>query len=154
MILLKASDNHFDTVKFIVKNTIETIYPNYYPSGAVDFFLCHHSDGAINKAITGGSVYLIQDEDKIIGTGSIDKNEIKRLFILPQYQGNGYGTALMNKLEKIIFHDYSEIVLDASLPAYEMYIRRGYVPIDYHRIKTENGHYLCYHVMKKCSHTP
>lgn len=152
MILIKAFDEHFNTVKYIVKNTIETTYPNYYPKGAVDFFLCHHSDDAIKEAIINGSVYLIQDNDKFIGTGSINGNEINRLFVLPQYQGNGYGTALMNELEKIVFSNYSEIVLDASLPAYEMYVHRGYVPIEYHRIKTENGHYLCYHVMKKCNH--
>lgn len=149
MKLIKASDKHFHTVKFIVKTTIETVYPDYYPKGAVDFFLCHHSDDGIRKAIIDGGVYLIQDDDKIIGTGSINGNEISRLFVLPQYQGNGYGTAIMDELEKIIFCSHSQIVLDASLPACEMYAHRGYVPIEYHRIKTENGHYLCYHVMKK-----
>lgn len=149
MELIKASVEHFDTTKWIVKNTIETIYPNYYPKGAVDFFLCHHSDDAIKKAILSGEVYLIQYEDKIVGTGSIVENEIKRLFVLPQFQGKGCGTAMMNELEKIIFSNYTEIFLDASLPAYEMYVHRRYVPIEYHRIQTENGHYLCYHVMKK-----
>ncbi len=149
MNLVRAMGNHLETVKFIVKNTIETIYPNYYPAGAVDFFLKHHSENTIKKAILDGSVYLLQDEDTYVGTGSINKNEIGRIFVLPQYQGKGYGTALMNELEKIIYRNYTEIILDASLPAYEMYIHRGYVPMEYHSIKTENGHYLCYHVMKK-----
>lgn len=149
MELIKASDEHFNTTKWIVKKTIETIYPNYYPKGVVDFFLCHHSDDAIKKAIINGSVYLIQDDHIIVGTGSINEREIKRVFVLPQYQGKGYGTAMMNELEKIIFRNYSEIVVDASLPAYGMYVHRRYVPIEYHRLKTENGHYLCYHVMKK-----
>lgn len=152
MRIVKASDEHINIVKSIVKKTIETTYPNYYPQGAVEFFLRHHSDDAIKKAIINESVYLIQAEDEFIGTGSINGNEINRLFVLPQYQGHGYGTALMNELEKIVFYSYSEIVLDASLPAYEMYVHRGYMPVKYHKIKTENGHYLCYHVMKKCNH--
>lgn len=149
MELIKASDEHFYITKWIVKNTIETIYPNYYPKGAVEFFLSHHSDDAIKNAIINGTVYLIHDDDKIVGTGSIEGNEIKRLFILPQYQGKGYGTGIMNELEKIIFSNYPEACVDASLPAYEMYVHRKYVPVEYHRIKTENGHYLCYHLMKK-----
>ncbi len=149
MEIIKASNKHFNITKEIVKNTIETIYPNYYPSGAVDFFLSHHSDDAIVKAIIDGSVYLIRKDDIFVGTGSIDGNGIHRLFVLPQYQGKGYGTAIMNELEEIIFSKESEIVVDASLPAYEMYVHRGYVPIEYHKIKTNNGHFLCYHVMKK-----
>ncbi len=149
MMLIKALDTDFDTVKSIVTDTIETVYPNYYPRGAVDFFLRHHSDDAIKKAITGEAVYLIKAADKTIGTGSIEKNEIQRLFVLPKYQGSGYGTAIMNELEKIIFKNHTEIVLNSSLPAYEMYLRRGYVSMEYHRMLTENGHYLCYHIMKK-----
>lgn len=149
MKLIKAFDQHFDITRWIIKNTIQTIYPYYYPKGAVDFFIAHHSDEAIKTAIIHGEIYLIQNNNKIVGTGSIVRNEIKRLFVLPQYQGKGYGTVMMNELEKSIFNNYTEIRLDASLPAYEMYVRRGYVPIEYHRIKTENGHYLCYHIMKK-----
>lgn len=149
MKLIKASNDHFQAVRFIVKTTIETVYPDYYPKGAVDFFLCHHSDEEIKKAVIAGGVYLIQDDDKIMGTGSINGNEISRLFVLPQYQGKGYGTAMMDELERIVFCNHSQILLDASLPAYGMYVHRGYVPMEYHSIKTENGHYLCYHVMKK-----
>ncbi len=149
MKLIKASNDHFHAVRFIVKTTIETVYPDYYPKGAVDFFLCHHSDEEIKKAVIAEAVYLIRDDDKIMGTGSINGNEISRLFVLPQYQGKGYGTAMMDELERIVFCNHSQILLDASLPAYGMYVHRGYVPMEYHSIKTENGHYLCYHVMKK-----
>ena len=149
MILVKATMKDLATVNHIVRNTIETIYTKYYPEGAVEFFLNHHSNEAIKKAISDKSVYLIKDDDKIIGTGSIAGNEINRLFVLPQYQRLGYGTIIMEELEKIIFQDYSEIILDASLPAFDMYLKRGYVPIEYHKVKTEKGHYLCYHLMKK-----
>jgi GNAT superfamily N-acetyltransferase len=150
MKMIEASYEHFDIVKAIVRKTIETIYPKYYPQGAVDFFLHHHSDEAIKKAIVDKSVFLIQIDDTFVGTGSVNRNSINRLFVLPQYQVNGYGTAMMNELEKLIFKDYSKVILDASFPAFEMYVHRGYLPIEYHKIETENGHYLCYHVIKKC----
>lgn len=153
MELIKASDEHFDIIKEIVKNTIETVYPNYYPKGAVDFFLEHHSDDAIKSAISNGMVYLFQVNDKIVGTGSIEECKINRLFVLPEFQGKGYGKYIMNELEKIIFVNYLEVFVDVSLPAYEMYVHRGYVPVEYHRIKTKNNHFLCYHVMKKLNNT-
>lgn len=149
MELIKATSEEFDTVKRIVKNTIEVTYPNYYPKGAVDFFLAYHSDEAMKQAILNGTVYLIKEDNRFVGTGSLEGNEIKRLFVLPEYQGKGYGTFLMDELERIIFNSDSEIIADASLSAYEMYIHRDYAPQEYHRIQTENGHYLCYHGMKK-----
>ncbi len=149
MTLTKAGTEHFDIVKNIVRTTIESIYPNYYPSGAVDFFLQHHSDNNIKEAIKRNSVFLLDENKIFVGTGSIYGNEINRLFVLPQYQRKGYGTIIMDELEKKIFEKYSEAILDASFPAYDMYINRGYLPVKYHKIETENGHFLCYHVMKK-----
>ena len=98
-------------------------------------------------------VYLFQINDKIVGTGSIEECKINRLFVLPKFQGKGYGKYIMNELEKIIFVNYLEVFVDASLPAYEMYVHRGYIPVEYHRIKTKNNHFLCYHVMKKLNNT-
>ncbi|BAE82859.1 GNAT family N-acetyltransferase [Desulfitobacterium hafniense] len=147
--IIKATYEHFEIVQKIVNETIGTVYPNYYPQGAVVFFLRHHSREAIQKAIAGNEVFLLEAEGEFVGTGSIKENEINRLFVLPAYQGKGFGTFMMDELEAIVFAAYPEAVLDASLPAYEMYSHRGYVPVEYHRIKTDNGHYLCYHVMKK-----
>lgn len=149
MEITQATDAQFQIVRHIVRSTIKTVYPNYYPSGAVDFFLHHHSDEAICEAIQKGTVYLLQADGRFVGTGSIHGFEIGRLFVLPEYQGKGYGTALMDELEAIVFRSYPEISLDASLPAYELYLHRGYTPVAYHTEKMENGHYLCYHVMSK-----
>lgn len=148
MELIKARQEHFSIVKNIVNNTINHIYPNYYPEGAVEFFLSHHSDENIKNAIERKEVYLLLEKNNFIGTGSIKENEICRLFVLPQYQGQGYGTKIMDTLEKLLFESFDEVKLDASFPAYDMYIKRGYIPTAYNKILTEKGHYLCYHVMK------
>lgn len=149
MEITKATDAQFQIVRHIIKSTIETVYPNYYPSGAVEFFLHYHSDETIREAIEKGSVYLLQVDGRFVGTGSLFGFEIGRLFVLSEHQGKGYGTALMDALEKTVFRSYPEITLDASLPAYELYVHRGYTPLAFHTLKLENGHYLCYHVMSK-----
>jgi hypothetical protein len=43
MEIIEYTGNYFEEVYNIVHNTIETIYPKYYPRKAVDFFHCHHS---------------------------------------------------------------------------------------------------------------
>lgn len=149
MKLIKATLADFDTVKNIVHTTIKAIYPHYYPIGVVEFFLNHHSDDNIRKALETETILLLDVEGIIVGTGSIHENEIGRMFVLPQFQGLSYGTSLMNELEDIVAKEHSEIVLHSSLPAYNLYIKRGYAPIKYDKIITPNKDVLCFNIMEK-----
>lgn len=137
-------------VKVITHTTINEIYPHYYSNGAVAFFLNHHSDENIANDILNDCVFLCYNlEHNVVGTVTIKKNEICRLFVLPQYQGNGYGKELLEFAETEISKHYNEIILDASLSAKSIYLKRGYREIEYHTIKTEHNDYLCYDIMKK-----
>ena len=55
----------------------------------------------------------------------------------------------MNFAEEMISKEHDHIILDASLPAKQIYLKRGYVTTKYNMIETENGDYLCYDVMEK-----
>lgn len=138
-----------EQVSAIVRETIQKVYPHYYPSGAVQFFLDLHSEARIKEVMSYEEIYLAMVQENIIGTGSIRKNEICRLFILPEYQGKGYGSRLMDLLEAWIFENYPKVHIDASFPAESMYLRRGYQIISYEKMETENGDFLCYHTMEK-----
>lgn len=107
-----------EQVAVIVRETIQKVYPHYYPSGAVQFFLDLHSAVKIGEAMSSEEIYLVMVRGNIIGTGSIRKNEICRLFILPEYQGKGYGSRLMDLLEARIFKKYPKVHVDASFPRY------------------------------------
>lgn len=134
----------------ITQETISAIYPRYYPKGAVDFFLQHHNPMAIEKDIKNGCVFLAEnEEEKAVGTVTIRENEILRLFVLPEYQGMGYGKMLLDFAEEKVARQFDTVIVDASLPAKSLYLKRGYREKDYHHIKTENSDYLCYDVMEK-----
>ena len=53
---------------------------------------------------------------------------------------------LLDFAESTIRQNYSEIVIDASLPAKAIYLKRGYKEKEYHIIDTPDDH-LCYDVM-------
>lgn len=144
-----AFESDLHSIKEIVHTNIRKIYPHYYPSGAVVFFLDHHNDENIRIDILNGCVYLqLNKEQQIVGTVTVRKNEICRLFVLPQYQGKGYGRSLLAFAENEIAKSYGEIVLDASFPAKSIYLKRGYRECGY-RIIQANNDYLCYDVMTK-----
>lgn len=136
-------------VAAIAEKTIQEIYPRYYPEGAVEFFRNLHSEGNICGALEEDEIYLLLADGEAVGTGTIRGNEICRLFVLPGYQGQGYGTMLMDALEERIFGQFEAVHVDASFPAEVMYIKRGYRFCSYDKIETDNGDFLCYHTMEK-----
>lgn len=150
MKIIKADNPDLETVKDITYTTINQVYPKYYPKGAVDFFLAHHSSKNIEDDIAAGKVFLLLDDSgTVAGTVTVDGNDIGRFFVLPQHQGKGYGRALLSYAEEIVKKDYSQIVLSSSLPAKAIYMKKGYISADYNIIETENGDFLCFDTMIK-----
>jgi GNAT superfamily N-acetyltransferase len=148
MKIIIACLDDFNRVREITQTTIKQVYPMYYPAGAVDFFLKHHSDEHIREDISVGKVYILKDADAVVGTVTISEDSINRLFVLPEYQHKGYGRALLDFAEKKGLESFDHVQIDASFPAKRIYKLRGYKEIEYNIIETENGDYLCYDVMR------
>jgi len=91
----------------------------------------------------------LQDRAEYIGTVTIDGNEINRLFVLPQFHKNGYGSKMMDFAEKEIFSKYSKIQLHASLPGKKFYIERGYSAVEYRTKKVCYDDWICIDIMEK-----
>ena len=149
MNIRKASADDIKIVYNIVHETIDTIYPHYYPDGAVSFMKHYHRTEIIQKEIMEENVYLLKDCGTFAATGTVEKNGIKRLFVLPKYQGKGYGTQMMDFLEKLVSKKYASAIIDSSLPAYNMYLKRGYYSLHYQTVMLNNNDVLCYHEMEK-----
>ena len=149
MQLKRAAADDVRTVFRIARDTISAVYYHYYPRGAVDYFLALHSEKNIEKSITEDKVYIITENGAEVGTVTVRENEILRFFILPEHQGRGLGNTVMDFLEEDILKAYGVVRLDASMSANEMYERRGYRPIRFNRLRTDNGDYLCWYEMEK-----
>lgn len=150
MEIKKADLSELRIIKDISHRTINAIYPHYYPMGAVDFFLAHHSEEHIRQDIEDGNAFLLFDDNgSAAGTVTVNGCEINRLFVLPEFQGKGFGSRLIAFAEGRISESYSEAELSASFPAKEIYLKKGYKAVSFHKILTENGDYLCYDYMKK-----
>lgn len=143
----RAGTDELGKIKEIVHQTIEEIYPRYYPEGAVSFFLSHHSENNIMEDIRQQNVYVLEASRECIGTVTVKGNGIYRLFVLPGCQGKGYGRALLDFAEDKILAGEDSVCIDASFPAKGIYLKRGYRETEFHSIETGNGDFLCYDVM-------
>ena len=144
-----AKDMDLKTVLQITRDTISKIYPKYYAKGVVDFFLQHHKQDNILEDIRNGCVWLLETDEYFAGTVTIKENAVNRLFVLPEFQSQGFGSRLMDFAEDKIAENYSRIHIDSSLAAKEMYLKRGYKEKRTCKIEADNGDILVYDEMEK-----
>lgn len=145
----KAAQEQAGQIFQLVQHTIHTIYPKYYPAEVVDFFGQLHCQEHIMRDIKMGYVSILSQNGRLVGTGSCKENHITRVFITPEYQGNGYGTLLIQNLELEIAKRYDTVCLDSSLPASIFYEKSGYKTVRHERCLVENNAVLVYEIMEK-----
>lgn len=131
----------------LVQRTIKETYTRYYSEEAVDFFLALHNEESILKDISEGKVYAAVLGDDVIGTGTIDGDRVKRVFVLPEFQGRGMGSLIMDFLEGEIIKDHGAVWLDSSLPAGKFWNGRGYIVKKYAECELENNKVLAFAIM-------
>lgn len=146
---IRAAKEDTDRVYRLVQETIAAVYPKYYPKAVVDFFSRHHSREKIAADIEQGLVEILVVNHQLVGTGSHEENHITRVFVLPSFQKQGYGSCIMKRLEDEISRKYDSVYLDASLSASRLYEGRGYQTVKHERLEVENGAVLVYEIMEK-----
>ena len=146
---IKATEKDTEQIVMLVQDTIRTIYPKYYPKEVVDFFCELHCKENISRDIENGFVGVLRSDNIIVGTGCYKDNHITRVYVKPEYQGQGYGSYIMQCLENELSLKFDTVYLDASLPASHLYEKRGYHTIRHERWNVENGVILVYEVMVK-----
>ncbi len=146
---LVAAEQDIEQIFMIVQDTIQKIYPMYYPEEVVAFFCSLHCKKNIYEDIKRGFVGILRDSHTIVGTGSYKDNHITRVYVKPECQNKGYGSYIMQCLEEQVALQYDTVYLDASLPAAHLYEKRGYRTIRHEKWNVENGRVLVYEVMEK-----
>ncbi len=144
-----ATEQDVEQITALVQETIKTIYPKYYPKEVVDFFSELHCFEKISKDVVDGKVGILKADNEIIGTGCFKENHITRVYVKPSAQKQGYGSYIMECLEREISLQYDTVNLDASLPACCLYEKRGYKTVKHERWNVENGVVLVYEIMEK-----
>ncbi len=145
----KATSEDADKICYVVKHTKAVIYPDYYTQAVVNFINGLNSIKNIKKDIEQNRIYVLVKDGEIIGTGSRTDNHITRVYVLPEYQGQGFGGMLMDELEKEIFDSFDDCVLEASLPACIFYENRGYKTVRHVKEDIGGGKCMVYEIMRK-----
>ena len=137
-------------LKALVHKTIATCYPSRYCVEAVRFFIDYHDAEAILRDAKEGRTIVLDKASRILGTGTIVGGEIKRVFVDPTFQRQGFGRRIVERLEEAAaLQGVKTVKLDASLPSKVFYERLGYTTIGPASLPVENGRRLDFFKMQK-----
>jgi GNAT superfamily N-acetyltransferase len=145
---LKLSD--LNAIRNLIHNIINICYSGVYNAEAIKYFKDYHNNENILKGAKEGYTIILVSNNQIIGTGTITGDYITRVFVNPEFQKQGLGKLLMQKLEeKALSAGIDTVKLDSSLPAKKFYDSLCYETIEKTFVEVENGKKLDYYIMEK-----
>ena len=145
----KATNDDMEEVYNFVQNTIQEVYPRYYPDEVVRFFMQQQCWENLERDMEEDRIYMLLDGEHVIGVGSFEGNHITRIFVRTDYQRHGVGSLIMQRLEDRISREYESVHLESTMPAVIMFEKRGYRIVRHEKWTVRNGAVLVYPVMEK-----
>ena len=138
------------SLKSMIHRTIAICYPGHYCMEAVRFFMNYHDEQAIRRDAREGCTVVLDRAGRVIGTGTLAGDEIKRVFVDPVAQRRGAGRRIVQYLEeKARLSGVATVRLDASLPSKTFYDKLGYVTVERASLPLANGQRLDYFKMRR-----
>jgi GNAT superfamily N-acetyltransferase len=116
----------------------------------VQLFKEIHSEEKIMERHRKGEILVVEQDDTVIGTGTIVGSDIFGVFVHPEFQHRGYGLALMRDLEnRAKARGCTESELSVSLPSRKFYESLGYEMLEECSIDVGEGQHLDYWKARK-----
>ena len=143
-------DSDVEALQQLIYQTIDDAYTGVYGSKAIQYFKDYHSSSQILTDARQGQTVVLELNERIVGTGTICEQNIRRVFISPAFQGRSFGCMVMETLEKkALSMGLHHLNLDASLPSQAFYQHLGYRTREKGYIQVSDDERLDYFYMEK-----
>ena len=121
-------------VSDLIRKTILISNTKDYPKDLMDALLETETPEHVLQRASWTHFYVVVDEQQIVGCGAIgpywgkeDESSLFTIFVLPEYQGQGIGRAIIDTLEKDeYFLRAHRIEIPASITGVPFYLKMGY----------------------------
>lgn len=134
MEISRIKEKEFEEVSKLIEKTARMSLEWYYPKSDIEK-VCKSLDyEGVKRRASWTHFYVVKEENKIIACGaigpywdSLTESSLFTIFVDPDYQGKGYGRAVMETLESDeYFKRAKRIEIPASIYAIPFYKKMGY----------------------------
>lgn len=118
-----------EAVSVIIRRTMRVSNSADYPPERLQPLIDYFSPAKVEVINHARTCLVAEANGQVIATAGLEENEIVTFFVLPEEQGQGIGSALLQRLEAHArSQGIAELRLDASLTGAPFYARHGFVP--------------------------
>jgi putative acetyltransferase len=122
------SREDLDTVVALIHHVVDISYKDVYPAGALKLYKEFHCRENILTDAENGYCVIAEISGRIVGTGTLLDDGIRRVYIDPSYQNNGIGKQIYKALEqRALQKGLSRLGLGASVIAREFWESVGFI---------------------------
>ena len=126
----KATLRDAEAVLNLQIETIRASCSADYTPAEIDAWIASRRLDHMEWLISLGQVWVAVDSSgTVLGFGTLKGNSILKLFVAPQCQRTGIGSALLTHLERAAAAESIEITTESTITAVEFYRRNGYEEI-------------------------
>lgn len=134
MIIRRFENKDAEKVSSLIIHTVRISNIGDYSAELMEELIKHQQAENVLERAGWTHFYVAQDGNEIIGCGAIgpywgkeDESSLFTIFVLPEYQGKGIGTKIIETLEKDEYFLRSKrIEIPSSITAVNFYRKFGY----------------------------
>lgn len=134
MIIRRFENKDAEKVSSLIIHTVRISNIEDYSAELMEELIKNHQAENVLERAGWTHFYVAQDGNEIIGCGAIgpywgkeDESSLFTIFVLPEYQGKGIGTKIIETLEKDEYFLRSKrIEIPSSITAVNFYRKFGY----------------------------
>jgi GNAT superfamily N-acetyltransferase len=122
----RATARDAEAVYEIVLRALRETNARDYPSSVIDRLVLTLPK-EVASTLEAWLAYVVVVDGRIVGTGSLNGNMVRAVFVHPDYQGRGIGTKLMDAVENAANVQSVDILsVQSSITAQPFYAKRGF----------------------------
>jgi len=127
MVIRRFRANDADNVSHIIRRCLLEVNIKDYPKEVIEHMYDYFSPGNLVEISTRRRMYVFVQDNEIQGTGSLKDNNVRSVFVNPDFHNLGIGKELMKHLERLVKRSgYRTIELFSSVTALDFYKKLGY----------------------------
>lgn len=123
-----AAAEHAESISRVICDAIRQVNAMDYPPAEIDRLIANFSTSKVLQFLGQRQTLVAIADGVVVGTGALQGDEIKSVFVAPHLHRKGVGRVLVKELEKIaVGRGKTSLTVSSSLTATSFYSALGYI---------------------------
>jgi GNAT superfamily N-acetyltransferase len=130
-------------LSYLIRRALNEVNIKDYPKRVIVYLSKQNTPSKLIEKSKRRDIYVIVDGDRILGTASLENNNIFSVFVNPTYHGKGIGQRLVGYIERVAKkRGIDRLELPSSLTAVGFYEKLGYKKVKkvFIKVKSTKGY--------------